>query len=158
MNIKFPNSSGCPSERISQFVDHYIQPLVQKLLSYLRNSIHLINILKGLRLPNNAILASLDVTSLYTNIPNTEGINATASYLSKYRSADENPTNSSLCKLLELVLTTNNFCFDNKEYLQIGGTAMGIKLAPSLANLFMGHFEDKFVYSYHLQPFFGKGS
>ena len=137
-------------------MDHFIQPLVHKLPSYLRDSTHLINILKGLRLPDNAILASLDVTSLYTNIPNTEGINATASYLFKYRLHTENPTNSSLCKLLDLVLSTNNFRFDNKEYLQIGGTAMGTKLAPSFANLFMGHFEEKFVYSYHLQPFIWK--
>ena len=114
------------------------------------------NLLKDLRLPENAILASLDVTSLYTNIPNGEGIQATASYLLKYRSPNENPTSTSLCKLLELVLTTNNFRFDNKEYLQIGGTAMGTKLAPSFANLFMGYFEDKFVYSYHLQPFIWK--
>ena len=91
-----------------------------------------------------------------TNEGIQEGIQASASYLSKYRLASENPTNSSLCKLLELVLTTNNFRFDNKDYLQIGGTAMGTKLAPSFANLFMGHLEDKFVYSYPLQPFIWK--
>ena len=150
------SANGCPSERISQFVDHFIQPLVQKLPSYLRDSTHLINILKGLPLPDIAILASLDVTSIYTNIPNSEGINATASYLFNHRSPTKNPTNSSLCKLLELVLTTHNFFFDNKEYLQIGGTARGTKLALSFANLFMGHFEDKFVYSCHLQPFIWK--
>ena len=150
------SANGCPSERISQFVDHFIQPLVQKLLSYLRGSTHLINILRDLRLPKNAILASLDLTSSYTNIPNNEGIQATGAYLFKYRSPHQNPTNASLCKLLELVLTTNNFLFDNKEYLQIGGTAMGTKLAPSFANLFMGHFEDKFIYSYPLQPFIWK--
>ena len=119
-------------------------------------STHLINILRDLRLPDHAILASLDVTSLYTNIPNLEGIQATGSYLFKYRSPHQNPTNASLCKLFELVLTTNNFLFDNKEYLQVGGTAMGTKLAPSFANLFMGHFEDKFVYSYPLQPLIWK--
>ena len=150
------SANGCPSEQISQFVDHFIQPLVQKLPSYLRDSTHLINILRDLRLPKNAILASLDLTSSYTNIPNNEGIQATGAYLFKYRSPHQNPTNASLCKLLELVLTTNNFLFDNKEYLQIGGTAMGTKLAPSFENLFMGHFEDKFIYSYPLQPFIWK--
>ena len=150
------SANGCPSERISQFVDHFIQPLVKKLPSYLRDSTHLINLLKDLHLPKDAILASLDVTSLYTNIPNQEGIDATASYLFRHRDPSHNPTNYSLCKLLEVVLTTNNFRFDNKDYLQVGGTAMGTKLAPSFANLFMGYFENKFVYSYRLQPFIWK--
>ena len=29
---------------------------------------------------------------------------------------------------------------------------MGTRLAPSFANLYMYHFEDKYVYPYHLQP------
>ena len=148
--------NSCPSERISQFVDHFIQPLVPTLQSYLRDSSYLLNIIGNLRLPDNAILATLDVTSLDTNIPNSEGIEAVAKFLYRNRTSSENPTNTSICKLLELVLTTNNFEFDNKEYLQVGGTAMGTKLAPSFANLFMGDFEEKFVYSYHLQPFLRK--
>ena len=35
----------------------------------------------------------------------------------------------------------NNFSFNDNHYLQIHGTAMGIKMAPSFANLFLGHFE-----------------
>ena len=96
------------------------------------------------------------MTSLYTNIPNNEGIEAAAKFLYRNRKATENPTNTSICKLLELVLTTNNFEFDDKDFLQVGGTAMGTKLAPSFANLFMGDFEEKFVYTYRLQPFLWK--
>ena len=150
------SANSCPSERISQFVDHFIQPLVPTLPSYLRDSSHLLNIVGSLKLPENSILATLDVTSLYTNIPNNEGIEAAAKFLYRNRPATENPTNSSICKLLELVLTTNNFEFDDKEYLQVGGTAMGTKLAPSFANSFMGDFEEKFVYSYPIQPFIWK--
>ena len=52
------------------------------------------------------------------------------------------------------VLTTNNFEFDNKEFLQVGGTAMGTKLA----NLCMGDFGGKCVETYHLSPSLGNGS
>ena len=62
------------------------------------------------------------------------------------------PSNESICELLELVLTCNNFQFNGENYVQIGGTAMGTKVAPSLANIFMADFEDKFVSNYHLKP------
>jgi hypothetical protein len=32
--------------------------------------------------------------------------------------------------MLTLVLKNNNFTFDGNHYLQINGTAMGIKMAP----------------------------
>ena len=35
-------------------------------------------------------------------------------------------------------------------------TAIGTKLAPSFPNLFMGHFEDKYFYTYKLQPLIWK--
>ena len=75
------SANECPSERISQFVDNFIQPLVMTLQSYLRDSSHLLNIIRHLKIPSGAILATLDVTSLYTNIPNNEGILATSRYL-----------------------------------------------------------------------------
>ena len=150
------SANECPSERISQFVDNFIQPLVMTLPSYLRDISHLLNILRKIKVSAGAILATLDVTSLYTTIPNDEGILAVSQYLYHHRYSSLNPTNHSICKLLELVLTTNNFEFDNKDFLQVGGTAMGTKLAPSFANLFMGYFEEKYVSPYPKQPFLWK--
>jgi hypothetical protein len=34
-----------------------------------------------------------------------------------------------------------NFTFNGDHYIQINGTAMGTKMAPSYANIFMGKLE-----------------
>ena len=40
-----------------------------------------------------------------------------------------------------MILTMNNFTFNDKHHLQIHGTAMGTRMAPSYANLFLAKFE-----------------
>ena len=47
---------------------------------------------------------------------------------------------------LALILTLNNFVFNRKFYLQIKGCAMGKICAPAYANIFMGEFEQKYMY------------
>ena len=46
----------------------------------------------------------------------------------------------------------NNFTFNEKHYLQIQGTAMGTRVAPTYANIYMNEFEEKHVYSYKNPP------
>ena len=147
-----------PTERISKFVDHFLQPCVPKIKSYVKDTKHFLNILKEINeIPEGAILATLDVSSLYTNIPTIEGLRAATKLLSKHISRDENtPSITSIINLLKFVLTMNNFKFDGKHYLQIGGTAMGTSVAPSYANCFMGEWEDTHVYTYPLQPLLWK--
>ena len=40
-----------------------------------------------------------------------------------------------------MILTANNFEFNDQHYLQTHGTAMGTRMAPSYANLFLAKFE-----------------
>ena len=47
---------------------------------------------------------------------------------------------------MELILTLNNFEFDDKFPTQIKGTAMGTRAAPNYANVYMGNFENKYIY------------
>ena len=54
---------------------------------------------------------------------------------------DKHIPTETLCDLLRIILTMNNFTFNQHHYLQIHGTAMGTKMAPSFANLFLGIFE-----------------
>ena len=134
------SSNNHPTERISHFVDHHLQPLVHKLLSFVKDTNDFLNKLQTIgNLPANSLLVTLDVSSLYTNIPHNEGINA-CDYFLRIRS---HPTISTgtLCDLIRMILTMNNFCFNDNHYLQIHGTAMGTRMAPSFANLFLGYFE-----------------
>ena len=43
------SGSGGPTEKVSQFVDHFIEPLVPLSRSYIRDSTHMINILNNLK-------------------------------------------------------------------------------------------------------------
>ena len=69
------SSNSHPTERISHFVDYHLQPLVQKLPSFVKDDF-LNKLLTIGNLPANSLLVTLDVSSLYTNIPHNEGINA----------------------------------------------------------------------------------
>ena len=76
--------------------------------------------------------------------------------LSYHRGNESKPLNSSLLQLLDNVLKCNNFDFNGRNFLQVGRTAMGTKVAPAYANTFMGWFEDTYVYTNHLQPLISK--
>ena len=76
------SSKSHPTEHISHFIDHHLQPLVHKLPSYVKDTNDFLNKLLTIgKLPSNSLLVTLDVSSLYTNIPHNEGINACDHFL-----------------------------------------------------------------------------
>ncbi|XP_078370299.1 uncharacterized protein LOC144654063, partial [Oculina patagonica] len=136
------SSNSHPTERISQFVDYHLKPLVQNTDSFIKDTTHFLNKLKQLgRLPQNALLVTLDVSSLYTNIPHNEGINACRQFLDTRDRNTITVGTEKICDLIRMILNCNNFTFNDKHYLQIHGTAMGTRMAPSCANLFLAKFE-----------------
>ena len=111
----------------------------------------MINILNKFNMSPDMLLFTLDITSLYTNIPHNEHIQSINEFLAIYRHTNTLPHNSYIVELLEVVLTNNYFDFNGKHYHQLSGTAVSTKLAASYANLFMTKFEENHVYAYHLQ-------
>ena len=90
----------------------------------------------------NTILVTIDVKSLYTCIPHLEGIQACTEALQKAKKSNPSQPNTTVLGcLLEIVLKNNCFEFDGTYYKQLQGTAMGTKLAPAYANIFMGYLE-----------------
>ena len=57
-----------------------------------------------------------------------------------------------LSNLIRMILTKNNISFNDKRDIQIHGTAMGTKMGPSFANLFLGHFESYVLKNAQFQP------
>ena len=93
------------------------------------------------------LLVTLDVSSLSTNIDTDEGLTIVREELEK--SGQNKPSAEKITLLLEKVLKLNNFTFCDLNYRQIKGTAMGTRAAPYFANVYMGRFEDRFVYRAH---------
>ena len=89
----------------------------------------------------------MDITSLYTVIPNNEGLQA-LKYFFNQRPIKK-PRSETVLRLAELVLTLNCFSFGDNYYKQINGVAMGTKMGPGYANLFVGFIESKFFSNYH---------
>ena len=80
---------------------------------------------------------TLDVASLFTNIPNEEGREAVLQTLDIYRGNVQNPSNTCIVTLLDKVLKCNNSNFNGRHFLLVGGTAIGTKVAFSYANTFI---------------------
>ena len=146
--IHKPNNPGrpivsacsCPTELISSFLDHVMAPLVKDLPSYIKDTKHALQIFQNIRFNNtHKFIFTMDVKSLYTVIPHHDGLRALKFFLDKR--PNQEPSTSVLVRLAELVLTLNNFFFDGEHYQQISGVAMGTKMGPNYANLFVGFVE-----------------
>lgn len=72
-----PIVSACDSstDQPSNYISHFIQPIVETLHSYIHGSKNFIHLFDSLPpLPENSILITTDVTLLYIKIPSEEGI------------------------------------------------------------------------------------
>ena len=104
-----------------------MQPLAQKVKSHIKDTNHFLRKLKSLgKLPQGAILCTIDVVGLHPNIPHSEGLNS----LRRFLELRDNKQISSdtLIELAEIVLKNNFFEFDQKTFKQVHGTAIGKSL------------------------------
>ena len=138
--------TGGPTCKASAFLDRLLQPHMKSTKSYLKNSTQLVNILSNKRIPANAYLITLDIESLYTNISHDQAI---ITFLKVFKN---HPQVVFLLDLLKFVLKNNIFEFDNLVLTQTCGLAMGTKLAPALATIFIGQLEETFLSSRALKP------
>ena len=90
-------------------------------------------------------MASLDVESLFTNIPLNEVIHICVDDLFCDTNTIHNLDRNYMRELLTLAAYEWFFIFDQVVYRQIDVVTMGSPLGPILANVFLCHFEKQWL-------------
>ncbi|CAF5111945.1 unnamed protein product, partial [Rotaria sp. Silwood1] len=146
------------TSNISKYLERHLTPFISHLHQIaideyqidnyivLKDTNHLLieieNINKELNVKNlnikNLTLITGDITSLYTNIDQDDGISTLMKFISSYTHITNFPLSlNAFGKLLDLVLKNNVFMFKGQYYHQVKGTAMGTALAPPYANIYV---------------------
>lgn len=138
-----PIVSDCGSETydIAEWIDYHLQPIASSHQSYLKDTNHLLEIIGNTSFDQNALLVTMDVNALYTNIDHDDGIAAIEHALQN--NPKQGRPDDDIIQLLDISLRKNDFGFNGNTYLQVKGTAMGKRYAPSYANIFMAQWEER---------------
>ena len=148
-----PVISDCEfyTENISSFLDHHLQPIAQKVNSFIKNTNHVLRKFESLgQLPEGAIPCTIDIAGLYPNIPHEEGLVSVRKFLDA-RTEKKVTTETSL-ELAEIILKNNIFQFNEKTLRQLKGTAIGTKFVSPYPIIFMADFEERIFKDIDLQP------
>ena len=130
------SSIGTALYPIATFLHEIISESVPHSIGHVNNSFELYNSLTRKEIPESHILISLDVISLFTNVPidlAVEGIRKRWSYIEKNTKIpiDE------FISAIEFILSSTFFSFNNIIYKQTHGMPMGSPLSPIIADIVM---------------------
>lgn len=157
--IHKPNNPGrpivsgidSPTDIISQILDMILKPQLKHIPSYIKDTWDFLRIVETIgHLHEDEILVTIDVSSLYTSIPHEDGLEAIHTALTDHPSPHIDADTATY--LARMVLENNSFAFNDEYFLQTQGTAMGTKMAPTYANIFMDQLERKILAPQELQP------
>ena len=87
-------------------------------------------------------MTSFDIDSLFTNLPLNETIELCVKKLFTRKKKVRGLNRKQFKTLLEFATKKSFFLFNDKFYVQTDGVAMGCPLRPTLANIFLCHWEE----------------
>ncbi|CAF4154274.1 unnamed protein product [Rotaria sp. Silwood2] len=140
-----------PTIKISKFLDDLLRPLFNEMAKQttIDSGFELIKKLEKWsehKLNDKTLLCTIDVTDLYTMIPQIEGILSLKKMLDSLKLQQiAGLKTETIIRLSRFVMKNNYFYYDGKYYHQIRGEAMGSPLTLTIANCYMFFFERKIV-------------
>lgn len=148
---------GSPTERIGHYFNYFLQEIVPLQWTYTKDTTYFINEIEKITLPNDTIMASFDVTSMYTNMEHVEILDAIERAWPKLESRSFEiplPPKDIMLQILKLIIENNEFEFNGVIYRQKIGVPMGAPMSPSLTDIrmfeIMTDIIDRFAYKNNL--------
>ena len=133
---------GTATYKMAQFLAGILGHLVGKTSSHVRSSFTFAEEISKVEVPDGCVMYSLDVVSLYTNIPVDKiyrCIKARYGELARYTSIPW----PSFKKALKIVLENAFFQYEGRIYEQIFGVPMGSPLSSVVSDIVMEKLERK---------------
>ena len=96
----------------------------------------------------DSLLVTMDVNSLHTNIPHSDGVEACRSFFTV--NTIDQTLNNDIPTLVDFILKHNLFVLEDEQYLQINGTAMG-KNGTFIRQYLMFYIENTFLSSFNIK-------
>ena len=139
------SSISCPNSGIAQHLTDVLTAAYNKDNRYFTgDSFTFASFINNFSVPENFVLVSFDVTSLFTNIP----LELVVDSIQKHWNTISQNTEITLQRFVELtsfVFDTTVFSFQDRYYKQIFGTPMGSVISPIVAQYVMDDVLDKVV-------------
>ena len=132
--------TNSPYHGLAKWLVALLSPIRREIATHsLKDTFHFVNSISNVGMHNTKIL-SLDISSLFTNVPLDETIEYLCEYIEKNDKQIGLPI-SDLKQLLYFCTKNVQFLFNNQIYRQRDGVAMGSPLGPLLADVFLGKIE-----------------
>ena len=140
-----------PTYDIAKRVNNIISKYIPSEYS-LKSNDDLLDILRATR--PNGLLASLDVESLFTNVPVEQTIEIILQHVYNHSTLEPPKIPKAILKgILQACTMEAPFITPRGDvYYQIEGVAMGSPLGPTFANFYMGHLESNVLQNVDIRP------
>ena len=131
------SSIDSPNSGITQLFTDILTASYNKANSYyIKDSFDFASFINGFKLPENYVLISLDVVSLYTNIHKKLIMDSIKRHWAAICEVTKIPQKVFLDSI-EFIFDTNFFSFNDTFYKQILGTPMGSSISPIISQFVM---------------------
>ncbi|CAF1372469.1 unnamed protein product [Rotaria sordida] len=140
-----------PTIKISKFLDELLRPLFDRmaLKSTVTSGFELLKRLQEWSKDNmrqETLLCTIDITDLYTMVPQTEGVLSLKKMLDHLKLKQIGGLKiETIIRLSRFVMKNNYFSYNGQFYHQVRGGAMGSPLTLTVANCYMFFYEQQII-------------